>query len=222
MRFLSRIRATVVMGLRLHLPTAPQHDSIRNRISFPFRFVFARGLVVPGQPVSPFSELYQRHHGWLFGWLRKKLGCPDNAADLTHDTFVKLLGLEHLPAFKEPRAFLLVAANRLLINQYHRRRVEAETLHSMTVLLEQSSQQGPEQIVAVRQLLAKVLLLLLEELDEKPRKAFLLARVDGCSYGEIARQLQVSESSVKQYLAKALAHCHARLFEAMPEGLQDD
>lgn len=75
---------------------------------------------MPGQPVSPLSELYQRHHGWLFGWLRKKLGCPDNAADLTQDTFVKLLGLEHLPAFKEPRAFLLVAANRLLINQYHR------------------------------------------------------------------------------------------------------
>lgn len=177
---------------------------------------------MPGQPVSPVSEFYQRHHGWLFGWLRKKLGCPANAADLTQDTFVKLLGLEQLPALKEPRAFLLVAANRLLINQYHRRRVEDETLRSMAVLLEQSSQQGPEHIVAVRQLLAKVLFLLLEELDEKPRKAFLMARVDGCAYSEIARQLQVSESSIKQYLAKALTHCHTRLFEALPEGLTHD
>ncbi|MDN7139914.1 sigma-70 family RNA polymerase sigma factor [Pseudomonas sp. JQ170] len=177
---------------------------------------------MPGQPVSPLSELYQRHHGWLVGWLRKKLGCPDNAADLTQDTFVKLLGLEHLPALKEPRAFLLVAANRLLINQYHRRRVEDETLRSMAVLMEQTTQQGPEQIVAVRQLLGKVLLLLLEELDEKPRTAFLMARVDGCAYSEIARHLQVSESSVKQYLAKALAHFHARLFDAMPEGFTHD
>ncbi len=175
-----------------------------------------------GQPVSFFSELYRGHHGWLFGWLRKKLGCPDNAADVAQDTFVKLLGLDNLPALQEPRAYLLVAANRLLINQYHRRRVEAETLSSMAVLLDQQAQQGPEQIVAVRQLLGKVLLLLLEELDEKPRTAFLMARVDGYSYAEIAKRLQVSESSVKQYLAKSLAHCHARLFDAMPEDLNHD
>jgi RNA polymerase sigma-70 factor (ECF subfamily) len=49
-----------------------------------------------------------------------------------------------------------------------------------------------------------------------------MARVDGCSYAEIARHLQVSESSVKQYLAKSLAHCHARLFDALPEGLSND
>ncbi|VVN67965.1 sigma-70 family RNA polymerase sigma factor [Pseudomonas fluorescens] len=174
-----------------------------------------------GQSASSLSELYRGHHGWLFGWLRKKLGCPDNAADMAHDTFVKLLGLDVLPTLQEPRAYLLVAANRLLINQYHRRQVEAETLRSMAVLLDQQAQ-GPEQINAVHQLLGKVLLLLLEELEEKPRKAFLMARVDGCSYAEIARHLQVSESSVKQYLAKSLAHCHARLFDALPEGLGSD
>lgn len=178
--------------------------------------------MVSGQSASFLSELYRGHHGWLFGWLRKKLGCPENAADLTHDTFVKLLGRDILPTLQEPRAYLLVAANRLLINQYHRRRVEEETLRSMAVLLDEQNQQGPEQLIAVRQLLGKVLQLLLEELDEKPRKAFLMARVDGCSYAEIARQLQVSESSVKQYLAKSLAHCHARLFEVLPEGLSDD
>nr|WP_301271447.1 sigma-70 family RNA polymerase sigma factor [Pseudomonas mandelii] len=186
------------------------------------RIIFVRGFVVSGQSASSLSELYRGHHGWLFGWLRKKLGCPDNAADLAHDTFVKLLGLDALPTLQEPRAYLLVAANRLLINQYHRRRVEEETLRSMVVLLDQQAQQGPEQIIAVRQLLGKVLLLLLEELEEKPRQAFLMARVDGCSYAEIARHLQVSESSVKQYLAKSLAHCHARLFDALPEGLSDE
>jgi len=177
---------------------------------------------VSGQSASSLSELYRGHHGWLFGWLRKKLGCPENAADVAHDTFVKLLGLDVLPTLQEPRAYLLVAANRLLINQYHRRQVEAETLRSMAVLLDQQTQQGPERINAINQLLGKVLLLLLEELEEKPRQAFLMARVDGCSYAQIARHLKVSESSVKQYLAKSLAHCHARLFDALPDGLNDD
>ena len=62
------------------------------------------------------------------------------------------------------------------------------------------------------ELLRQVLLMLSEELEEKPRRAFLLARLEGLSYADIAAELQVSESSVKQYLAKALAHCHGRLY----------
>ena len=33
--------------------------------------------------------LYQDHHSWLTGWLRRKLGCPQNAADLAQDTFIR-------------------------------------------------------------------------------------------------------------------------------------
>ena len=40
-----------------------------------------------------------------------------------------------------------------------------------------------------------------------------MAKVDGLSYRTIAERLGVSESSVKQYLSKALVHCHARLYE---------
>ncbi|WP_218673533.1 sigma-70 family RNA polymerase sigma factor [Pseudomonas sp. ABC1] len=162
--------------------------------------------------------LYSEHHCWLSGWLRRKLGCPHAAADASHDTFLKLLAFEELPTLREPRAYLLVTANRLLINQYRRRRVEEETLRSMAILLEDQDQAGPEHLYATRHLLERVLLMLCEELDEKPRRAFLMARVDGLSYAQIAEQLGVSTSSVKQYLAKALAHCHARL---LPEASSD-
>ncbi|MFL9609593.1 sigma factor [Methylobacillus sp. Pita2] len=36
-------------------------------------------------------QLYSSHHGWLYAWLRKKLGCQHIAADLAHDTFVRLM-----------------------------------------------------------------------------------------------------------------------------------
>lgn len=158
------------------------------------------------------DHLYRSHHGWLFGWLRKKTGCRDHAADLTQDTFLKLLALPEMPALREPRAYLLVTANRLLINLHQRSRVERETLQALVLLLEPDSEPSPEHIVAMRQLLRQVLLMLSEELEEKPRRAFLLARLEGLSYVNIAAELQVSESSVKQYLAKALAHCHGRLY----------
>ena len=62
-----------------------------------------------------------------------------------------------------------------------------------------------------------VLRLLVDELPEKPRRAFLLARLEGLTYRQIARRLSVSESSVKQYLAKAFAHCHARLYDSLAD-----
>lgn len=164
-------------------------------------------------PVQSLHALYREHHGWLRGWLLHKLRCSHDAADLTQDTFLRLLTQPELPLLREPRAYLLVIANRLLINRHARRRVEDETLRAMAALLGDGQAPDAERIVAAQQLLAQVMRLLLEELDEKPRRAFLMARVDGASYSEIARCLQVSESSVKQYLAKALAHCHARLHD---------
>ncbi|MFZ5875583.1 MAG: sigma-70 family RNA polymerase sigma factor [Nitrospirota bacterium] len=163
------------------------------------------------------GRLYGDHHGWLFEWLRKKLGCSHHAADLAQDTFTKLLAMPVLPLLREPRAYLLVTANRLLINQHHRRKVEDETLRTMAILAEDQSAKSPEDIAAARELLGRVLVMLATELDDRPRRAFLMVRVDGLSYGEAARQLGVSESSVKQYLAKVLVHCHMRVF-GTPQG----
>lgn len=158
------------------------------------------------------DSLYRAHHGWLFGWLKKKLGCREHAADLMQDTFTRILALPEPPALREPRAYLLVTANRLMLNLYEHRRVEQETLQALALLMDPDSAPSPEHVVAMRQLLRQVLLMLAEELEEKPRRAFLLARLEGWSYAEIAAELQVSESSVKQYLAKALAHCHGRVY----------
>ena len=34
----------------------------------------------------PYERLYLEHHGWLLGWLRRRLECSETAADLAHDT----------------------------------------------------------------------------------------------------------------------------------------
>ncbi|GJL76488.1 MAG TPA: sigma-70 family RNA polymerase sigma factor [Nitrosomonas sp.] len=159
------------------------------------------------------DALYRTHHGWLTAWLKKKMHCPHHAADLSHDTFIRLLSLPEIPSLREPRAYLLVTANRLLINLNRKHRVEAETLRSMAVLISDQSSQDVAYVSAVRQLLERTLLMLIEELDERSRQAFLMSRIDGMTYTEIAHRMQVSESRVKQYLVKALAYCHQRLYQ---------
>lgn len=168
--------------------------------------------------VAPCSDvletLYIDHHSWLKGWLLRRLRCTHRAADVAQDTFANVLEMPELPVLREPRAFLKVVASRLLINRHHRQRVEDEVLRTMAILSEADSARSPEDLSAQRQLLGQVLTLLLQELGGNCGKAFLLARVDGWSYRDIAAELGVSETRVKQYLAKALSHCHARVAQA--------
>lgn len=159
------------------------------------------------------QTLYQDHQPWLLAWLRKKLGCPHGAADLSHDTFLRLIEQPAVPVLREPRAWLLVVANRLLINRHQRQRVEAETLRAVALMLESQAEPDPEQVVAARELLASVLRWLMNELPARQRQALLMARVDGLAIAEIAHRLGVSDRSVKLYLAQGLAYCHARLHE---------
>ena len=166
-----------------------------------------------GTGTAIIDALYREHHQWLLAWLRKKMNCPQNAADLSHDTFVRLLSLPEMPVLREPRAYLLVTANRLMINLNRKHKVEAETLRSVATLISEQIDQDVSHIIAVRQLLEATILMLIDGLDERSRQAFLLARVDGMTYAEIAETMQVSVSRVKQHLVKALAYCHVHLYQ---------
>lgn len=160
-------------------------------------------------------ELYAAHHGWLRGWLLGRLRCGFTAADLSHDTFVNILEQPAAPVLRQPRAYLQVVASRLMINRFRRMTVENEVLRTVALLAEDDLAPSAEDAASRRELLGQVLALLADELDEKSRTAFILARVDGQSYREIATQLGVSETSVKQYLAKVLLHCHSRMAAAV-------
>ena len=48
---------------------------------------------------------------------------------------------------------------------------------------------------------------MLAGLGPKVRQAFLLAQIDGLDYATIAQELDVSVSSVKQYMRKAVLQC---------------
>lgn len=152
--------------------------------------------------------LYSDHHGWLLGWLRKKLGCSHRAADMAQDTFIRVLtSRADIYALKEPRAYLTTIAGRLIIDDARRRKVEQAYLETWVALHgETAVAPSSESVVEVVQLLAEVSRLL-DGLPEKPRKAFLMSRLDGYSHREIAAVLGVSVSMVKKYMGQAMLHC---------------
>jgi len=159
------------------------------------------------------ETLYRAHHGWLRGWLRHKLGCPERAADFAHDTFSRLLTRPQTEPLDRPRAFLARVATRLLIDDARRARLE-EAWREVYVLAAAEQAQAPssQEVTELIDTLEQVARLL-DGLPEKPRRAFLMFRLDGASQAEIAAELGVSVSMVKKYVAEGLLHCHRALGE---------
>ena len=163
-----------------------------------------------GEPAfqTAISDLYCEHHGWLFGWLRRKLGCAQNAADLTQDTFTRILNArETVATLREPRAFLSTTARRLIIDQARRKQIENAYLQELALTAEAlEGFQSPEQILTTLEALEQIAFIL-EGMHDKARQAFVLYYLDGLTQTEIARQLALSDRTVRKYLIQAMLHC---------------
>lgn len=149
--------------------------------------------------------LYQEHHSWLCGWLRKKLGCVENAADLAQDTFVRVMTQRKAPELREPRAYLSTVARSLMIDMFRRRGLEQAYLEALMALPEPVDV-SPETRALIIETLMRIDTLL-DGLGGRTREIFLLAQLDGLSYVEIGRRLQVSVNTVKKHAVRALTHC---------------
>mgnify|MGYP000864567211 CR=1 FL=1 len=158
--------------------------------------------------------LYLDHQGWLQNWLRHKLGCHHQAADLAQDTFFRLLSLSRvdLAALQTPRAYLTTTATRLLIDQARRRKVEQAYLEALSLTEVDIHAVSPEQHLLTVETLT-LITGMLESMPEKARQAFMLSRLENLTYPEIATILGVSSSMVKQYIARAMVHCHAIVYD---------
>jgi len=161
------------------------------------------------------NRLYVDHGGWLRQLLQRRAGCPDTAAELAHDTFVRLLARgDDASRIEQPRAYLGRIALGLLANHWRHRDIERAYLE---VLAQQPADTAPDP--ATRHAVIETLWridALLRELPDKVRRAFLLSRLEGVRYADIAATLGVSERMVKKYMARAMLHC-LRAAEAEPD-----
>ncbi|HEY0294508.1 MAG TPA: sigma-70 family RNA polymerase sigma factor [Bordetella sp.] len=150
-------------------------------------------------------SLYAAHHSWLFGWLRHKLGCEQQAAELANDTFVRLLASRQAEQLREPRAYLTRVAHGLVVNHWRRLTLERTYLDALAAQPEAVSP-SPEQRMLALEALCR-LDAMLDSLGAKVREAFLLSQLDGLTYAQIAERLQVSERMVKKYMTQAMLQC---------------
>ncbi|SES70388.1 RNA polymerase sigma-70 factor, ECF subfamily [Nitrosomonas marina] len=152
-------------------------------------------------------SLYNDHHNWLYNWLLHKLGNSYDAADLAHDTFIRLIVSQQRTHTlgDNPRAFLTCIAKGLVID--HWRRQEIRKAYQETVAsLQTHCTPSPEIQLSTLEALYQIDEML-QNLPARTRKIFFMAQLEGLTYRQISERNAISVATVKWHMRKAFIVC---------------
>jgi len=146
--------------------------------------------------------LYREHAAALRRRVRARVGSGEEASDLVHEAFARLLVATGLQRLREPEAFLSRIVRNLLIDRA--RRLSSRGAHVPIELApEQSVRADQADAIEVEQMRDRYREAV-ASLPERTREVFLLHRVDELSYKDIAARLEISVRTVEWHIAEAI------------------
>lgn len=154
---------------------------------------------------DPINTLYRHHHSWLYQWLKRRLNHSEDAADLAHDTFIRILKRKDQLYFDQPRALLTTVAKGLLINWYQRKSIEKAYLEALASRAEYDEITPEQKLSAIESLC--LINQLLNQLPERQQQVFIWSQLEGLTQQEIATRLNISTRTVMRDLVAVLAQC---------------
>lgn len=162
---------------------------------------------------EPLTEIVSCHYGEVKGYLYKKVGCMEEATDLTQEVFFRFIRKKEASKFDSPKPFLFKIAANLLKDRARRRYTRRVDWHVSIHDIDLAST-APDQFRALesKNRLRKLERAILR-LPTKCRHVFVLHRFEDMTYSQIADHFGISESMVEKHIAKALMRCRVALAE---------
>lgn len=152
------------------------------------------------------AALYVAEHKRLERQITRHIGCAATARDLVQDIFLRLWE-RTAGRLSEPAPYLTRSARNATIDHVRAEKRRGELLNDL-LLSEQYNTLPPcpDDVIAARQTLRGIDDVL-AALPERTRHIFLLNRVHGRSFSEIAEALGISRRAVTKHMARAVAAC---------------
>ena len=157
-----------------------------------------------------FAMLVKRYHRPIFNMLLRMTGCPEDAADLAQETFLK--AFEHLAQFRTSNRFfpwLYTIGLNTALDHMRRQRRAAEIIisNSHCAFYEDAAAQAEQNLL--RCLDASRLPELLTRLPEEYRQPLMLRFYEGLRMKEIGGRLGISASGAKMRVKRGLEKLRA-------------
>lgn len=168
-------------------------------------------LLASGEP-EHFGCFYQRHVREVLGYMMRRTGDPEAAADLTAETFAAAIVARRRfrPGVAPAGAWLLTIAHRKLVD--YQRRGFAEERARRRLAMERRPL--AEEDTALIRALGEEVLGRWQELPAEQRTAIQARVLDERPYPEIASELGTSETAVRMRVSRGLASLRRRLRNA--------
>jgi len=150
-----------------------------------------------------FTEIYNRYH-WLlhthtYKWMRNR----EEAKDVIHELFSNIW-LKHQTLSFEPNlaAYLYTATRNRIFNLLSRKKVESSYINSLEDFITKG-ECVTDYLVRENQL-KEIIEKEVEAMPTKMRAVFELSRKKNLSHKEIAKELEISEQTVRKHIQHAL------------------
>ncbi len=161
--------------------------------------------------MSDIATLYETEYDRLRSFVRRMVRNPDTAEDLIQQVFANIISSNGQPK-PHNAAYVTQAVRNLALNHLRdtgrRAQVEIAGVEMEGIA---DAKPSPEMVVLYR----SELLMLLEaiaQLPERRQQAFILNRIEGLSYDEIAERMKISRNTVISQVVAAMAELDRRLF----------
>jgi RNA polymerase sigma-70 factor (ECF subfamily) len=154
-----------------------------------------------------YSQLFEQHAKTVFNFIFYKYGNEEKAHDAVQEAFVKLWeNCAKVPPTKA-KSYVYTIANNLYLNVIKAEKIRLKYKENAE---QKVSHESPEYLMEEDQFRQK-LQQALDGLSEAHRTTFLLNRIDGKKYAEIAEMEGVSVKAIEKRMSQALKFLRERI-----------
>lgn len=148
-----------------------------------------------------FTTFFKSHAKALRNFLAYKFGNIEKAEDMTQEAFIKLWQNCAEVPIEKAKSYIYTIANNNSLNEIAHQKVVLN--YCKTHANTDTTIENPEYILEEEQFKIK-LLTAIDKLNETQRTAFLMHRIDGKKYSQIAEELNISVKAVEKRIHIAL------------------
>jgi len=148
-----------------------------------------------------FKNLFDNYFDAVRSYLVYRGADKETATDIAQDVFMRVWEKQLIVNQQTAKGLLYKIAGDMFISKYRHQTLETNYINAIKLKMHEMSPEDQMRYEELKVNLAKAL----ASLNEKQRTVFLMARLDGLKYHEIAERLNISVKAVEKRMSNTLA-----------------